>query len=89
MGLHRKRSLYDNFADPAARQRALRVFCCCYILDRRWSFGTGLSFALVDGDIDSTLLESVSAPLQTASTTSHPLTIISSFLFFRSSTLPT
>ncbi|OAA74657.1 Casein kinase II, regulatory subunit [Akanthomyces lecanii RCEF 1005] len=58
MGLHRKRSLYDNFADPAARQRALRVFCCCYILDRRWSFGTGLSFALVDGDIDSTLLES-------------------------------
>ncbi|KAM3503595.1 hypothetical protein MY11210_008657 [Beauveria gryllotalpidicola] len=57
MGLHRKRSLYDNFADPASRQRALRVFCCCYILDRRWSFGTSLSFALVDSDIDPTLLE--------------------------------
>ncbi|KAM3444968.1 hypothetical protein NHJ13734_000837 [Beauveria thailandica] len=57
MGLHRKRSLYDNFSDSASRQRALRVFCCCYILDRRWSFGTSLSFALVDSDIDPTLLE--------------------------------
>lgn len=63
MGLHRKRSLYDNFADSGVRQRALRVFCCCYILDRRWSFGTGLSFALVDGDIDPTLLELVSPVL--------------------------
>ncbi|ATY60895.1 Casein kinase regulatory subunit [Cordyceps militaris] len=57
MGLHRKRSLYDNFTDTASRQRALRVFCCCYILDRRWSFGTSLSFALVDSDIDPTLME--------------------------------
>ncbi|OAA74151.1 Casein kinase II, regulatory subunit [Cordyceps fumosorosea ARSEF 2679] len=57
MGLHRKRSLYDNFSDPASRQRALRVFCCCYILDRRWSFGTSLSFALVDSDIDPSLME--------------------------------
>lgn len=60
MGLHRKRSLYDNFTDTSARQTALRVFCCCYILDRRWSFGTSLSFALVDGDIDPSLLEIVS-----------------------------
>ncbi|KAJ6789233.1 hypothetical protein PWT90_05077 [Aphanocladium album] len=57
MGLHHKRSLYDNFADTVSRQKALRVFCCCYILDRRWSFGTSLSFALVDGDIDPSLLE--------------------------------
>ncbi|TWU77411.1 hypothetical protein ED733_006415 [Metarhizium rileyi] len=57
MGLHRRRSLYDNFTDPQSRQTALRVFWCCYVLDRRWSFGTSLSFALADRDIDPALLE--------------------------------
>ncbi|KAG8411021.1 hypothetical protein J3459_022531 [Metarhizium acridum] len=57
MGLHRRRSLYDNFTDPQSRHAALRVFWCCYVLDRRWSFGTSLSFALTDRDIDPALLE--------------------------------
>ncbi|KAK2593074.1 hypothetical protein QQS21_009204, partial [Conoideocrella luteorostrata] len=57
MGLHRRKSLYDNFKDPRARHVAKKVFCCCYVLDRRWSFGTSLSFALADRDIDPALLE--------------------------------
>ncbi|KAM5349627.1 hypothetical protein ACJ41O_006132 [Fusarium nematophilum] len=55
MGLHRKRSLHDNFKDPDSRNLATRVFWCVYVLDRRWSFGTSLSFALIDKDIDPEL----------------------------------
>ncbi|RGP78400.1 activator of stress s 1 [Fusarium longipes] len=55
MGLHRKRSLFDNVKDPDSRRLATRVFWCVYVLDRRWSFGTSLSFALVDKDIDPDL----------------------------------
>ncbi|CAG7562619.1 unnamed protein product [Fusarium equiseti] len=55
MGLHRKRSLFDNFKDPDSRRLATRVFWCVYVLDRRWSFGTSLSFALVDKDVDPDL----------------------------------
>ncbi|KAM0186341.1 hypothetical protein ACHAPI_011762 [Fusarium lateritium] len=55
MGLHRKRSLLDNFKDPDSRRLATRVFWCVYVLDRRWSFGTSLSFALVDKDVDPEL----------------------------------
>ncbi|KAI0438013.1 putative fungal-specific transcription factor [Xylaria telfairii] len=57
MGLHRKESLYDNFKDAEARHLATRIFWCVYVLDRRWSFGTSLSFALVDRDIDPELPE--------------------------------
>ena len=59
MGLHRKDSLFDNFQDSEARQMATRAFWCVYVLDRRWSFGTSLSFALVDRDIDPELPEPV------------------------------
>ncbi|KAF4995937.1 hypothetical protein FGRMN_4791 [Fusarium graminum] len=55
MGLHRKRSLLDNFKDLDSRRLATRVFWCVYVLDRRWSFGTSLSFALVDKDVDPEL----------------------------------
>ena len=60
MGLHRKKSLYDNFKDEKTRRLATRVFWCVFVLDRRWSFGTSLSFALVDRDIDPELPEPVS-----------------------------
>lgn len=59
LGLHRKRSLYENYPDPVHRSLAVRVFWCIYVLDRRWSFGTGLSFALIDRDIDPRLPEPV------------------------------
>lgn len=60
MGLHRKRSLFDNFKDLDTRRLATRVFWCVYVLDRRWSFGTSLSFALVDKDVDPDLPKPVS-----------------------------
>ncbi|KAF9766198.1 hypothetical protein IL306_001422 [Fusarium sp. DS 682] len=60
MGLHRKRSLLDNFKDTDSRRLATRVFWCVYVLDRRWSFGTSLSFALVDKDVDPELPKPVS-----------------------------
>ncbi|KAF4465340.1 activator of stress 1 [Fusarium albosuccineum] len=55
MGLHRKRGLLDNFIDPDSRRLAIRVFWCVYVLDRRWSFGTSLSFALNMKDLDPEL----------------------------------
>ncbi|KAM0273133.1 hypothetical protein ACHAQH_008482 [Verticillium albo-atrum] len=57
MGLHRKQSMVDNFQDVRERNLAVRVFWCIYALDRRWSFGTSLSFALHDRDIDPELPE--------------------------------
>ncbi|OHE97363.1 fungal specific transcription factor [Colletotrichum orchidophilum] len=57
MGLHQNLSLTDNFLDPKMRSLAVRVFWCVYVLDRRWSFGTSLSFALFDRDIDPDLPE--------------------------------
>ncbi|RYP70712.1 hypothetical protein DL769_004883 [Monosporascus sp. CRB-8-3] len=55
MGLHRKRSLLDNYKTPEDWAKAVRTFWCVYALDRRWSFGTGLLFALNDRDIDPEL----------------------------------
>ncbi|KAH8723114.1 hypothetical protein GQ44DRAFT_741244 [Phaeosphaeriaceae sp. PMI808] len=57
MGLHRKESLMDNFMDAKTRGIAVRTFWCIYVLDRRWSFGTSLSFAFADRDIDPELPE--------------------------------
>jgi regulator of sirC expression with transglutaminase-like and TPR domain len=48
---------------------AARVFWVIYVLDRRWSFGTSLSFALVDRDIDPELPEPVSYPTQSPPST--------------------
>lgn len=57
MGLHRRQSLIDNFKDEETRSHAVQVFWVIYELDRRWSFGTSLSFALDDRDIDPHLPE--------------------------------
>lgn len=57
MGLHRRQSLIDNFKEPEERKLAVQVFWVVYELDRRWSFGTSLSFALNDRDIDTLLPE--------------------------------
>ncbi|KAK6080069.1 fungal specific transcription factor domain-containing protein [Seiridium cupressi] len=46
-----------NPNDLEHRSLAVRVFWCIYVLDRRWSFGTGLSFALIDRDLDPRLPE--------------------------------
>jgi len=60
MGLHRRESLEENVPDPERRHWAKRLFYCIYVLDRRWSFGTGLPFALHDSDIDPELPHLVS-----------------------------
>ncbi|OLN86246.1 putative transcriptional regulatory protein C530.05-like protein 7 [Colletotrichum chlorophyti] len=57
IGLHRRAILLENFKDPLQRDLALRCFWCVYVLDRRWSFGTSLSFGLIDKDIDPELPE--------------------------------
>ena len=36
---------------------ASRLFWCIYVLDRKWSFGTGLPFAIQDSDMDINLPE--------------------------------
>jgi hypothetical protein len=41
--------------EPDEQAAAIRTFWCIYVLDRRWSFGTGMPFALQDTDIDSNL----------------------------------
>lgn len=57
MGLHQKSALVKTYKDEDERCLATRIFWCIYVLDRRWSFGTSLSFALVDADIDPELPE--------------------------------
>ena len=59
MGLHRRDSLIRTFTNEAEYQQAVRVFWVVYALDRRWSFGTGMPFALQDADIDPSLPEPV------------------------------
>src|ERR1700759_5153617 len=59
MGLHRKDSLVKSFTNEAEYQQAIRIFWTVYALDRRWSFGTGMPFALQDADIDPALREPV------------------------------
>ncbi|KAL7905163.1 hypothetical protein GGI35DRAFT_483662 [Trichoderma velutinum] len=57
LGLHRRITLFETFPIKEHRDLAVRVFWTIYVLDRRWSFGTNLSFALVDRDIDTELPE--------------------------------
>ena len=54
LGLHR-RETYDAISDENERNETALLFWTVYILDRRWSFGTGMPFALQESDIDSQL----------------------------------
>lgn len=60
MGLHRRESLLKSFSNEAEYLAAAKLFWVVYALDRRWSFGTGMPFALQDADIDANLPEPVS-----------------------------
>lgn len=59
IGLHKRSVLFKNFSDFRERELALRAFWCVYVLDRQFSFGTGLSFAIPDREIDPQLPEPV------------------------------
>jgi hypothetical protein len=60
LGLHRRESLFKTVTDEEERAGVTNMFWSVYVLDRRWSFGTGLPFALQDADIDPNLPEPVS-----------------------------
>ena len=60
MGLHRRDSLRRAFPSGDDYLWAVKLFWTIYSLDRRWSFGTGMPFALQDADIDGDLPEPVS-----------------------------
>jgi hypothetical protein len=56
-GLHRRETLNQPAILAAGKNRILRLFWSIYILDMRWSFGTGMPFSLEDSDIDPWLPE--------------------------------
>lgn len=60
LGLHRRETYATLFPDPEEHACAIRTFWSIYVLDRRWSFGTGMPFALQDADIDVNLPKPVS-----------------------------
>jgi hypothetical protein len=51
LGLH-QRETYEAMQDESERSETILLFWAIYVLDRRWSFGTGMPFALQDQDID-------------------------------------
>lgn len=61
LGLHRRDSLFKVVTNEEERSDAIKLFWSIYVLDRRWSFGTGMPFALQDADIDPNLPEPVSS----------------------------
>jgi hypothetical protein len=59
LGFHRFSILLKTFPDEAERERALVFFWSIFVLDRRWSFGISMPFALHDKDIDPNLPQPV------------------------------
>jgi len=55
MGLHRRDSFLTQFRDQQQQLWVNKLFWCIYVLDRRWSLGVGMPFALHDLDIDPDL----------------------------------
>jgi hypothetical protein len=54
LGLHRREGLAKIPAGPQ-RQSALNCFWTVYVLDRRWSFATGLPYVIHDDHVDPKL----------------------------------
>lgn len=59
LGLHRAQT-YQKFEPEKERSAALKLFWSIFVLDHRWSIGTGMSFALQDADLDKNLPPPVS-----------------------------
>lgn len=60
LGLHRQETWQRTggvFPGELQCNWASRLFWCIYVLDRKWSFGTGLPFAIQDSDMDTNLPE--------------------------------
>jgi hypothetical protein len=54
LGLHRREGL-AKISDEAERRAARTAFWTAYILDRRWSFATGLPYVIHDDHVDPKL----------------------------------
>ena len=59
LGLHRRDALKKSFPIEDHWPDVSKIFWAVYSLDRRWSLGTGLPFAIQDEDIDPNLPEPV------------------------------
>lgn len=59
MGLHRRETLTKAFTTEEECIWALKLFWTIYVADRRFSFATGMPFAIQDADIDRLLPELV------------------------------
>ncbi|KAI9840638.1 MAG: hypothetical protein M1837_001407 [Sclerophora amabilis] len=57
LGLHQRDTLMKGFGPDEEQRWAIRLFWSVYCLDRRWSLGTGMPFALQDSEIDPMLPE--------------------------------
>ena len=62
MGLHQYDTLTKSFSLETELAWAIRLFWSVYVLDRRWSFGMGMPFAIQDVDIDPALPQPVCTP---------------------------
>jgi hypothetical protein len=60
LGLHQQETYEHHLSSNAERYRATVLFWSIYVLDRRWSFGTGLPFVIEELDIDTHLFKPVS-----------------------------
>jgi len=60
LGLHRRDTYSTTFTTNEERAAATKLFWSIRVLDQRWSFGTGMPFALQDNDIDPFLQKPVS-----------------------------
>ncbi|KAJ5683370.1 Casein kinase II regulatory subunit [Penicillium macrosclerotiorum] len=60
LGLHRQETWQRTggvFPGELAWTWAVRLYWCIYVLDRKWSFGSGLPFGIQDTDMDVNLPE--------------------------------
>lgn len=62
LGIHR-RDVIEAMEHEQDRKNAINTFWSAYVLDRRWSFGTGLPFVVHDDKIDPNLPYPVSTLL--------------------------
>lgn len=71
LGLHRREGI-DKITDPQDRRNALNTFWSAYVLERRWSFATGLPFVCHDDKIDPKLPYPVRFEISESPTTQDP-----------------
>lgn len=59
LGLHRSETLCEPKIIAFGPERVIKIFWSVYVLDMRWSLGTGMRCALQDIDIDPQLPQPV------------------------------